>query len=82
MSKSFAAFFALLHKFSYSVKSMLITFWIIDGEMNIGDEYEYEGYFVNMKEVKQFMRENVLAGNGIMILEVEEITVEEYEKAW
>lgn len=61
---------------------MKVTFWIIDGEMNIGDEYEYEGYFVNMKEVKQFMRENVLAGNGIMILKVEEITVEEYEKAW
>ena len=61
---------------------MKVTFWIIDGEMNIGDEYEYEGYFVNMKEVKQFMRENVLAGNGIMILEDEEITVEEYEKAW
>lgn len=61
---------------------MKVTFWIIDGEMNIGDEYEYEGYFVNMKEVKQFMRENVLAGNGIMILEVEEITIEEYEKAW
>lgn len=61
---------------------MKVTFWIIDGEMNIGDEYEYEGYFVNMKEVKQFMRENVLAGNGIMILEVEEITVEESEKAW
>ena len=61
---------------------MKVTFWIIDGEMNIGDEYEYEGYFVNMKEVKQFMRENVVAGNGIMILGVEEITVEEYEKAW
>lgn len=61
---------------------MKVKFWIIDGEMNIGDEYEYEGYFVNMKEVKQFMRENVLAGNGIMILEIEEITIEEYENAW
>lgn len=61
---------------------MKATFWIIDGEMNIGDEYKYEGYFIDIKEVKQFMRENVLAGNGIMILEIEEITIEEYENAW
>lgn len=58
---------------------MKATFYIIDGEFNKGDAYEYEGYFVTYDEIKEFMMENVKAGSGIMLMKVEFIEREELE---
>lgn len=57
-----------------------VQFFIIDREYKPISKYNYTGYFRTQREITQFVKENVYAGNSIDVFYSRMVSIAEYNE--